>query len=354
VTTSMTVQELGTALERLRFFPRQMIGAEDMRLEQDYFRQKLRRHNRFLHGWGVTCGCQVLPAPEAQKPWQVRICPGYLLTPQGDEILIGVEALFDLATCFLQSADPCAFAQPCPPVAKALKAEQHTIYLAVRYLECQSRPVRVAPAGCVCDDAQCEFSRTRDAYELGCLDTLPTTHKPSGITCEQLCQGGVFPCPACPDDPWVVLATVVTPAAASTPLQPGDISLADRHLLYSTAMVQQLALCACPTPTPTPSPSPSPSPSPTPPPTVATPVITPATGEQFSIVSVTISDATPGAIIFYTTDGTQPTAASSRYTGPFNVQGPLSPAKVTVMAKGILAGWNDSAVATATYWFTGQ
>jgi hypothetical protein len=340
VITSTTSRELGTALERLRFFPRQVIGAEDLRLEQEYFRQKLRRHNRFLHGWGAVCGCQVLPAPEAQKPWQVRVCPGYLLTPQGDEILIGVEALFDLATCFLQSADPCAFARPCPPVAKPARSERRKIFLAVRYLECQSRPVRAAPAGCGCDDAECEYSRTRDAYELGCLDALPGTHAPNGLTCEELCRGGVFPCPGCPDDPWVVLATVVTPAAAATALQPGDISLADRRLLYSAAMLQQLALCSC---------GPGPTPTPPPPPTVATPVIYPASTETLGDLDVTITDDTPGATILFTTDGTEPTAAANHYTGPFTV--PLSAASpsITVKAKAILAGWNDSAVASATY-----
>ena len=27
--------------------------------EQDYYREKMRRHNRYLHGWGVVCGCSV-------------------------------------------------------------------------------------------------------------------------------------------------------------------------------------------------------------------------------------------------------------------------------------------------------
>jgi hypothetical protein len=338
---SATGQQLGTGLERMRFFPRQVIGAEDLRLEQDYFRQKLRRHNRFLHGWGVVCGCQVLPAPEGQKPWQLRICPGYLLTPQGDEILIGDQALFDLSTCFVQSHDPCAYARPCPPVTKPVDQERHTVYLAVRYLECQSRPVRVAPVGCGCDDADCEYSRIRDAYEFGCLDSLPGTHTPSPVTCEELCKGGVFPCPGCPDDPWVVLATIVTPAAASTALQPGDISLADRRLLYSTAMLQQMALCEC-----------APAPTPPPKPTVATPVIIPGTGDFPTGVNVSMSDATPGATIFYTLDGTEPTTASSQYAAPFVVPFGSPQVPTIVKAKGVLTGFNDSAVATAVYrWF---
>ena len=34
------------SLERVRYYPRQLMTAEDMRAEQDYFVERLRRHNR--------------------------------------------------------------------------------------------------------------------------------------------------------------------------------------------------------------------------------------------------------------------------------------------------------------------
>jgi hypothetical protein len=46
-------------LERVNFFDRQLLTANDMIADRDYFLQKLRRHNRFLHGWGVVCGLTV-------------------------------------------------------------------------------------------------------------------------------------------------------------------------------------------------------------------------------------------------------------------------------------------------------
>jgi len=228
--------------ERVRFFPRQLIAADDLNQEQLYHRGRLREHNRFLHGWGVVCGCDVQPAPTTDKPWQVRICPGYLVAPQGDAVHIRQQALFDVADCFLQSEDPCAYARPCPPVTRRTLAEA-TLYLAVRHVECQSRPVRVAPVGCSCEEIDCEYSRIRDGYEFCCLSELPATHTTSPFACGDLLGGTVTPpCPDCPDDPWVVLATIKLPESRRMELSEVDPE-ANRRLLYSTAALQALTRC---------------------------------------------------------------------------------------------------------------
>jgi len=49
--------------DRLRYFYGQMLHARDLQAEQAYFREKLKLHNRCLHGWGVVCGLDVEPAP---------------------------------------------------------------------------------------------------------------------------------------------------------------------------------------------------------------------------------------------------------------------------------------------------
>ena len=71
--------------ERPRYFPRQLITPDDMNLAQDYVRNRMRRHNRLLHGWGVVCGAIVQPGKD---PWTVVISPGFVLGPYGDEISI--------------------------------------------------------------------------------------------------------------------------------------------------------------------------------------------------------------------------------------------------------------------------
>jgi hypothetical protein len=68
-------------LERVKYFPRQLLTADDMTADQEYFRNKLRRHNRYLHGWGVVCGMEVSVAPTVIQPWQVQIGSGYAVGP---------------------------------------------------------------------------------------------------------------------------------------------------------------------------------------------------------------------------------------------------------------------------------
>ena len=82
---SLTTKDINR-LERVRYFPRQLMTAEDMRTEQAYFVERLRRHNRLLHGWGIVCGLQVLPDATADQPWRVKVCPGAAVAATGDEI----------------------------------------------------------------------------------------------------------------------------------------------------------------------------------------------------------------------------------------------------------------------------
>jgi hypothetical protein len=220
----------GGVLERPRYFARQLMTPEELILEQDYFRDKLRRHNRLLHGWGVVCGAIVcrtvlpggngnarvggngLPCPQVKDPscyapWGVTVSPGYILGPYGDEIVIDCEIKVDVRVACTTgiSGDVCP---PAPdPWCADVTVERRPgpVFLAVRYKEIATRPVRVQPYGCGCDDTACEYSRIRDGFELCTLDECPASHQ-GEPQLSPACE--LRPCPPCPDEPWVVLARI--------------------------------------------------------------------------------------------------------------------------------------------------
>ena len=81
----------------------------------------------------------------------------------------------------------------------------------------------------------------------------------------------------------------------------------------------------------------------------ATPVISPAAGTYPTAQSVTITSATPGAAIHYTTDGSTPTAASPTYAAAIPLPLGGAAATTTVKAIALATGFADSAVASSTF-----
>ena len=77
---------------------------------------------------------------------------------------------------------------------------------------------------------------------------------------------------------------------------------------------------------------------------VATPTFSAGTGTYTTAQTVTIKDATAGSTIYFTTNGSNPTTASTRYTGAVTVS-----ASETIKAMATATGYSNSAVATETY-----
>jgi hypothetical protein len=80
------------------------------------------------------------------------------------------------------------------------------------------------------------------------------------------------------------------------------------------------------------------------PPLAATPTFLPVAGVYSAAQSVTIADATPGATIYYTTNGSTPTANSPVYSGTISVS-----ASETLQAIAVFSGYATSAVGSAVY-----
>lgn len=78
--------------------------------------------------------------------------------------------------------------------------------------------------------------------------------------------------------------------------------------------------------------------------TAVPPIFSPYPGTYTTAQTVTITDATPGVTIYYTTDGTTPTPASAKYVGPITIS-----ATTTLQAIGAGNGYGASSGAFGVY-----
>jgi len=74
-------------LKRPHFFAGQLLDAATLQAEQDYHRDKLRRHNRVLHGYGIVSGLGVHVEPTSEGG-RIIVDPGYAIDRYGEEIAV--------------------------------------------------------------------------------------------------------------------------------------------------------------------------------------------------------------------------------------------------------------------------
>lgn|SRR5215813_7751671 len=217
------------ALGRPSYEAGDYLSARDLMVEQAYRSQRLRRHRRYLHGWGVVCGLLVTAARDPGRPWAVLICPGYALGPWGHEIELRAPAMLDIRD-YLWTRPRIGG----PPTRLA--------YVAIRYDEEFVRPKLVGPLGCGCNDPNYVESHIRDGYQLNVLWARPEPHADRF----DLCSRQLPPCPECPDSPYVVLARVTLPPGESDPIVSASIdNWSYRRRLYPTRVVQQQLIACC-------------------------------------------------------------------------------------------------------------
>ena len=126
------------SLERTRFFVGRLLTTDDLDREQAYFLARSRRHNRFLHGWGVVAGLEV----SVSEANEVVVAPGLAIDCAGNEIAV--------EECVRISIGPTKAA----------------LYVAIRYRETEVEPVPVAEG--------MEFSRIREGAEVVLLEVNPS------------------------------------------------------------------------------------------------------------------------------------------------------------------------------------
>jgi hypothetical protein len=178
----------------------------DLCTEQRSIAQRLRRHLRYLHGWGVLYGLQVVPARRHGQSWAVQVCPGYAISCCGDEIVVPKPAMVDVYDYMWR--------QPLSP------HPARTAYVGIRYAEEETRPVPTITAACGDGDLLYRPSRIRDGFQVDVLWTLPTHAGPARPA---FCEPHLEPCPECSDSPYVILAQITLPATDGESISSAEI-----------------------------------------------------------------------------------------------------------------------------------
>jgi len=168
-------------LRRLRYFLGQLLGARDLQREQEYIREKMRLHLRYLQGYGVVCGLLVEaerhggghgPVQEgeaAQEPAtestterrgpKVRLTPGLGIDPYGNEVVVRRGCTIDLLDA-LGAEERAAMTAGC------------TLWLGVEYDETPVEPTRTVFTS-DCGTSDCENGWIREGFRIRVTSTRP-------------------------------------------------------------------------------------------------------------------------------------------------------------------------------------
>lgn len=186
-------------LERPRFFCGQLLTDAELNGEQNYVRAKNRLHNRYLHGWGVVCGLDVV-CNDCEG--FVTVKQGYAIDPEGEDIVVCRDERFDvldaidkLCRARRPRRDDCdPYEPPLPPSCK--EVEQHWC-ITLRYHEIEARPVAplrkkgecgcngTSSCGCGCQEQSHSHSRGSSASGSNCgCSTKSERPATTAIACE--------------------------------------------------------------------------------------------------------------------------------------------------------------------------
>ncbi len=144
---------------RPRFFAGQLLTEDDLGRLDRYIVEKNKLHNRYLHGWGVVCGLEVVC--HNCKGW-VTVKQGYAIDPCGNDIIVCENDTVDVCALIKKCKDKERRDWECEPPYRdrdnGCKDVKETWVLAIRYDEKPSRGItaltRKSDVGC-CSRCNC-------------------------------------------------------------------------------------------------------------------------------------------------------------------------------------------------------
>ena len=129
-------------LDRTRFFAGQLLTEADLNNEQSYWLAKSRLHNRYLVGWGVVCGLQVVCS---ECDGWVTVKSGYAIDPCGNDIIVCSDQSFNVLNAIKACCTPTQQTANCAPLRYTPPAECQNVpqkwCITIEYQEQQSRMV---------------------------------------------------------------------------------------------------------------------------------------------------------------------------------------------------------------------
>jgi hypothetical protein len=134
-------------LQRVRYSALQLLTADDFVTEQAYWIGRQRRHNRYLHGWGVIEGLEV--SIDGLKAF---VEPGMAIDCAGNEIFLGTRAEL---------------------VAPRMARET---YIVVEYCETETNPLPIICGPECSDSAKVVNTRIQEACCVYFLDSNPNAN----------------------------------------------------------------------------------------------------------------------------------------------------------------------------------
>lgn len=150
-----SIGECCSGEKRPRYFSGQLLTASDFEAEQNYFLQKIRRHNRLLHGTGVVTGLEISVTGGADSS-SVVISPGYAIDPEGRELIVR------------------------EPISLCIPDRPSPQFVSLRYSEREMDPVPLA------DEDRDVLSRIEDCVLVW---ILPQPEQSDALTVGRLLQG---------------------------------------------------------------------------------------------------------------------------------------------------------------------
>jgi hypothetical protein len=164
-------------LDRPRYFSGQYLSDEELTLEQEYFRQKMRRHNLFLHGSGVVAGLDVTCGP---GDGYITVGRGYAIDGCGDDIYVPAPVPYNVIPNL-----PGAPRDKCRDAANEKSACQ--LFLYIQYAEEPDRLRRSVPPGACTGNGHCEPSRIRESFTLRLSDNDERVVEPDLVDAIEAC-----------------------------------------------------------------------------------------------------------------------------------------------------------------------